>query len=184
MKIKNIISVVATLLNKDNVLDYLKSQAESGDALEVVDRLVRLSNLVVSELSSYSFYLVKKDKVQCENGKIYYADLSTSPIKILDVLDADGFSVDYTVNTFSIDTLSGEKTVVYAYYPTNFDMEEEFESNNKLLSEYIIALGVCAEYCLTIGDFDGALAWHEKYTDNLKKIAKIKNTIVKQRSWQ
>ena len=47
----------------------------------------------------------------------------------------------------------------------------------------MIALGVVAEYLLTMNEFDSAVIFHEKYVEAIKGLKKTKNLKMKERSF-
>ena len=183
MLIKQIVTIVATFLNMPQVINYLQNGQVSGNALEEIDALTRLTNLVISELAVAGFYLVKSQTVTPLNGKITYANLLERPIKIIKATDANGVEHPFTAHTEYLLTNDEVTEITYAYSIYNEGLDSKITFEDYRLTEVTIAMGVSAEYLLTQNDFDNAVAWHDKFISALGKLRKVKNTTVKERSF-
>ena len=183
MYIKQIVSTAGALLNKQNVVDYLEKNTLSGNALEQVNILTSLTNLVLSELAVSGFYIVKSEQVSATGGKIAYSILKERPSKIISLVDLEGNNCSFNATTEYVETQKAQVTITYAYAPYNEGLETQVLFEDYRVTPIVIAMGVCAEYLLTVNDFDGAVAWHDKYVDSLEKLKRVKNVTVKQRSF-
>jgi hypothetical protein len=183
MIIQKVIENSATMLDDQNVLDYLRGQTISEQAIKQTDKLVRLANLVITELTAMGFYTICTQKVEWAKGGFKIADLINNPIEILSVKDAFASEIDFEIKGDGISTNKIADTVTYAYFVGNLDLSSEMEFENKKITEQILALGVVAEYYLTLCDFDSACVYHDKYAEQLKKISKVKSSWIKGRVW-
>lgn len=183
MLIKQIVTIVATFLNMPQVTEYLEKGTVTGNALEEIDALTRLTNLVISELAVAGFYVVNTQSITPQNGKIYYNNLEQRPIKIIQVTDIEGNQKDFTARAEYLLTDGSVRQITYAYSLYNEGLESKITFEDYRLSEVTVAMGVTAEYLLTQNDFDNAVAWHDKFISALEKLRKVKNTTVKERSF-
>ena len=183
MFIKNIVKNAAALLNKDNVVKYLNNNTAEGDAIEAVDKLVRLTNLVISELSHAGHYVVRTQWLTPKDEKILYSTFRSRPIKIISIKDNEGKDCNYTITPDFIKVDKNASQFTYAYEINNETIDSSVTFEDYSITDIAIAQGVVAEYLLVLGDFDGAVYWHEKYVDLLKKYSKPKNVTIKQRSF-
>lgn len=183
MLIKNVVKNAAELLNKENVVKYLNKSAAEGDAIETVDKLVRLTNLVISELSHLGYYVVKTQWLTPKDGKILFSAFRSRPIKIIKITDAKGKLCDYTMTPDGLTVSNDANQFVYAYEINNETIDSNISFEEYRLTDVMVALGVAAEYLLTMNDFDGAVVFHEKYVEAIKSLKKTKNLKIKERSF-
>lgn len=183
MYIKQIVSTAGTLLNKQNVVTYIQEGKVTGNALEEVEKLTSLTNLVISELAVSGFYVVKTERVNGHNGKIAYTSLSIQPIKIIKVTDDEGSEYPFKATCEHLITDNNVTQITYAYAIYNEGLESQITFDDYRLSEVVLAMGVCAEYLLMLNDFDGAVGWHDKYVESLEKLRRLKSVNIKQRSF-
>ena len=185
MKIKDIVKITATSLGREDVYNYLNSSETTAnqEVALAVDLLVRLTNLVISELSSTYIPVVKIEPINAKNGKVYYAELSERALKIKRVLDSIGNSVEFTVDVEYFTVKGNAKQVEYEYLPSNYGLEEEIGYTEKDLPIRVLSYGVCAEYCICEGQFNQAVMWHKRYADGVAEICLPKSKRIKERSW-
>ena len=183
MQIKEIMEISANLLNRQNLVEFLKSNTDNGDAFAEYKRLIELCNFVITDLTSLNFYIKNKLTQSISTSGIKLSSISNKLLKILGVYNNDGEQVDYVIKNDTLYPISEAECVIFAEQPSHMTVDFDFEFENANLTSYIVALGVCAEYCLVVADFDNAVVWHEKYVENIKRITKVKNFFTKQRSW-
>ena len=183
MVIKNVVKNAAELLNKENVIKYLNKGAPEGDAVETVEKLVRLTNLVMSDLSHLGYYISRTQWLSPKDGKILFSAFRSRPIKIIEILDNDGKPLEYEMTTDGLRVSDKANTFVYAYEINNETIDTNINFEDYRLTDVMVAYGVAAEYLLTMHDFDGAVFWHEKFVDAVKSLKTTKNFRVKERSF-
>ena len=185
MFIYQIVSIAARILNLKNVVKYIENKTISGNALEEVDKLTKLTNLVICELSVMGIYIIRSQIKSPSDGKIIFTALRTRPIKILGVFDDDGNSYPFTVHSDCLMTDPRVTNLTYAY-SCNEGLDDKIQFEDYRISAELIAPGVVAEYLLTLNDFDGAVYWHEKFVNNLSALKDPKNptnVMLKERSF-
>ena len=183
MLIKNVVKNAAELLNKENVVKYLNKGSAEGDAVETVDKLVRLTNLVISELSHLGFYVVRTQWLTPKDNKILFSAFRSRPIKILKITDTKGKECEFTIGVDGLTVSNDANQFVYAYEINNETIDASISFEEYRLTDVMVALGVVAEYLLTMNDFEGAVFFHEKYIEALKTLKKTKNFSLKERSF-
>lgn len=185
MTVKEILKSATTLLGEERVFSALEAEPSQADSetLKKIDLLTRLVNLTVGELSATYVPLKKEEKLTATDGRIKYTDLKENAVKILAVYDAYGNKADYTVTAEYVITGVGEFTVVYAYAPSNFGLDDETGYSERDVSTTVLSYGVIAEYCLTQGRFDEATFWRKRYSDGVECFCLPQNSRTKRRGW-
>lgn len=183
MYIKNIVKNCAVLLNKDNVVNYVVKNTNSGDAKETAEKLINLTNVVINELSTVGFYLVRTQTIKRSDEKIAYSSLRSKPIKILSLTDENGKEYQFKALTEHVIVDKKATVITYSYEVDEKSLDAVVTFQDYRLTEMVIAMGVAAEYLLTMHDFDGAVYWHERFVEMLKKYKSTKNVNVKGRSF-
>ena len=184
MKIKDIITATAALLNQHDVIGYLEETVNdpSAETLSKIDLEMRLLNLVLSELAAGYVPMVYKEEMTAENGKIEYADLKYSATRILSIEDASGEKASYVQHPSYIEICDGVYTVEYEHSPASFALEETVNMGERILPS-LIAYGVAAEYCITQGRFEEAVMWRKRYSEGVERVVLPDCPTVKGRCW-
>ena len=184
IKIKDIIRAAATILNKPNVVNYVDNPSViSGDCVEQTKTLLGVTELVLSELCVDKLPVHRTDSGRNVIGKTYYTSLVSIPIKIVSVKGVGGAPIEYEQFADHFSTKEPVYSITYNYLPTKLTTEQSLNFSNQKLTPVTIAYGVVAEYLLTIADFDGAVSWHEKFIESIKRCLKITNVTMSERSW-
>ncbi len=185
MKIKDIIESSAVYLNKQEILDYFNNTYEF-DTTEIeanVNTMIKLTNLVISELSLGYIDLISIEKVVASSGKINYLDLSKTPVKILDVVDEKGNSIYFRVKEDHVETSNSAVNIKYKYLPPEYQLNDVIGYSEKEVSLATLSYGLCAEFCIVQCRFDEALMWRNRYIAEINKLIKPKNCTIKGRTW-
>lgn len=184
MTVKNIIKTTAILLNKSNVVNYLNNKKTEGDCVEETQKLIKLLETVISELSLKNFFVLRTDEAFVNNQKIEYLSLTYSPIKIVKITDSKNNEIPFEEKAEYVWVKKGKADkVTYAYIPKNLNESSVLDFSDRNVRESMLAYGVAAEYCLTVFDFDAAVEFHKRFIDAVKKTYKITNSEIKRRSW-
>ena len=183
MFIKDVVKISADVLNMENVVNYIDNSVKVGDAKEKSEKLTRLTELVINELCQVAFTCCKSDVVTPPTTKVLFSSLSANPIRVLKVTDDNGKEVEFTCFNGGMESPCEISYVEYAYYPKKLELNSQVCFVETNVTEEMIAMGVVAEYLLTIFDFDGALFWHKRFEELVKKCVTLKNSNIKSRSW-
>ena len=182
MKLKDVIKLSAVYLGRENVVNYLENlKTEDDTVLYAVDTLTRCANITVSELASTFIPMIKKERVGTENGKIYYTELTETPLEIKNVYDSSGYKITFEINPEYVEVSGLEVFIEYVYLPTNYGISDSIGYTERQVPSRVIAYGVAAEFCLTERSFDESVMWRKRYTDALSLILAPKNKRIKQR---
>ena len=182
MFIYQIVLIAARILNLKNVVKYIEDKTISGNALEEVDKLTRLANLVICELAAMEIYIIRTQTKATTDGKYTYTVLRAKPIKIFGAYDDQGNSYPFTAYPEYMQTDPRVTNITYAY-SCNEGLDEKVMFNDYRITPELIALGVVAEYLLTLNDFESAVMWHQKFTDGICSLKNPKNVMVKGRDF-
>ena len=130
--------------------------------------IIKLYDLVVLDLTSY-FPLIEEEYFDLK--EVEYNKFKKRAQTIIDCQNNKYKVYPQYVKSMNKQPLGKIK---YRYMPiTPTSAEDECEYDKSFLQ--IIAYGICAEYCITIADFDNAILWHQRQIDLIKnKEKKIK----------
>ena len=184
MTVKEIIKNTALIYGREDVVNYLNGSTIKGeDTLPTVNILVGLLNLVVSELAGTFIPMIKQETVTVTDGKIYYKDLSERIVRILNVYSVNGGETDYGTSVEFIRVKENSVIIEYEYVPPRYGLEDEIGYTEKDVTAAALSYGLCAEYAISLSDFDQAVAWHNRYVDAISNLRKVKNVKIKGRAF-
>lgn len=182
MYIKDILLHSANLLNLQNAVEYIEKRTVNGNAMQEFEKLLRLTNMVLAELSSYNIYVIKEQTAKHANGKLLYTSLQHKPIKILELIDEKGNQCWFKTYPTYLECDLSAVNIKYAFIPDE-DVNEKITLSEYTVKETTIAMAVVAEYLLTVSDFDSAVYWHDKFVKAISSSSIPKNTTIKNRSF-
>ena len=148
-----------------------------------VDRLNHAFTVTVREIAyKYVCFTTTDTIVINDEGKVHFYVLSEQLLEPLS-LTQNGKEVSFKVKNNYLYAPSGEYEFSYVYMP-KIDTDMEWLPYAPRLTEHIIALGTCANYCLMSGLYSEANAFDSAYKEALAGINKtfIKRS-VKKRRW-
>ena len=185
MSIKEIIKITATVIGREDVVEYLegKVQTPSQEVVDTVEVMVRLANLVINELACSFIPMKKVEKVVVKDGKVYYKDLSYNPLVILNAYDKNENELSFLVKNTHVELDSYTAEIEYSFVPPNYTLDQEIGYQEKDISARVLAYGLCAEYAITQGCFKDAVMWHKRYEDSVYQACAPKNSTIKERRW-
>lgn len=184
MTIKNVIKTAAAFFNSEDVISYLDEVAGSGgeSTLKTVNLLTRLANLVISELAATYIPMTTTERVNVQNGKIVFADLTYNVTRVLSVKTVSGAETDFAVKPEYAEVKDGAYDVEYEYAPPNYGLTDEIGFGGKVTA-VLLGYGLAAEYCITQGRFEEAVMWRKRYTFGVERLVLPKNAVMKGRCW-
>jgi len=184
MKLYDILVTSAILLGKNDAIEYLGATSQNKDfeTLVTVDNLTRAANIVISELAFTYIPMIKEERVQVENGKIKFEDLSEKILDLIGVYESEK-AIKYKLRSDRIEVDATTVTVKYSYLPSNYDVHDEIGYKESEVSARILAYGVNSEYLLIEHAFEESLMWRDRYTKALERLVLPKSTKIKGRAW-
>lgn len=184
MTIKEIIQSAMLLLNR-NYLDEYVGQGSNADkeVFENIDKLIKLSNLVINELACTYVPMVKTETPLNVSNKLYFKDLSEKAMEILSVKDLAGSEIDFKHHHTYIKAEKSIGQITYRFSPKDFSLEEEIDFWEIPISARSLSYGLCAEFLLTEASFDQALSFRKRYVDDVALLICPKNRVIKERCW-
>lgn len=184
MTIKDVIKISATLLGRENVIDYIDNGNETdAETLTTVDNLTRCANLVISELAFSVVPMIKSEKVIVKNGKVEFDAFSEKVISVLSASSENGNPVRYKTYLDKIELAEPSAVIEYRYLPANYGLEETIGYKDTDLSAEALAFGTLAEFLLIERAFDESVMWRERFTETISIQRAPKNKTVKGRVW-
>ncbi|MBE5734676.1 MAG: hypothetical protein E7347_06520 [Clostridiales bacterium] len=183
MTVKEILKSTASMVGREDVLEYLSGQNTTSNdyVLNSINLMVNLLNLVIGELAGTFIPMIKVQKTPVNNGKIYYKDLIERPMEVRAVYDLEGNKLSFSQTVEYIWVNAFEVNVEYEYAPSNYGLEDQIGYTPKDVSVATLSYGLSAEYSISIGDFDQAVMWHKRYVDSIKEHRKLTNVKTKER---
>ncbi len=183
MKVKDVIKISATHLNMPTIAKYcVNGGTLDAELLKEVEKLTLLTNLVVTELSEAYIPVTTLESVVPHGGRVNFSSLNFRPIKIIGVFDSMGRELDCTITAEYIEG-NGIDMVKYQYIPPVHEFEDDIDYDETQVSTTLLALGLSAEYCLTIGRFDEAVMWRKRFVEGVKEKIHPKNRKIKGRNF-
>ena len=184
MTVKEIIAQAGTLSGREDVvIGVSTNNSVTEDTLSAINTMVRLLNMVISELTASFIPLITVETVYAKD-KIKYSDLSKNALEILGAYDSADNEVYFKPYYDHVKIGSPVSKIKYKYRPSNYGLEDTLDYTEKDISPSILAYGLSAEFALSEGDFDRACTLHDRYVEGVHAICKPKNRIAKAREWQ
>ena len=149
---------------------------------ETVSAMVLLLNMVISELCASLVPMITEEDVSATD-KLYYSALSKKVLEITAVYDNNGNNIDFKIRPDHAEIAGTCKKVEYNYHPEEYLFDSEIDYQEKDVSSSVLAYGLASEYALAEGDFERACTFHDRYVKSIEATKKMRNFMVKQRSW-
>ncbi len=185
MTVKEIIIKSATLIGREDIVNYLTDEQNSvpEQTIKAVDVMIRLLNLVINELACSFIPMVCCENLSSQNKKILYTQLTHSPLEILNAYDDNGNDVLITA-TYSFAKVGADNVELrYSYFPQSVGLEDSVGYTERDVPSRVLAYGLCAEFAVSQGCFKDAVCWHERYADSIAELCAPKNVKIKRRKW-
>lgn len=185
MTVKEIIKKSATLSGREDIADCLSKDdaVSTEETFSAIDVMVRLLNMVISELSASFIPMITIESVSAK-ATLKLDSLDKKVIEILKAYDQNGNEVAFTTGYDHIKVSSPIAKIEYRFHPDTYALNDEIDYKERDIPEAVIAYGLAAEFALSEGDFDRACSLHDRYVEGVHAICKPKNSTIKARSWQ
>ncbi|MBQ9728449.1 MAG: hypothetical protein IJV85_02520 [Clostridia bacterium] len=165
----------------DEVQKYFNGTDSTGE--NTANVLLQCFNLVQNELALDYLPLIREDEVYVSTGVVQFSALTKSPVRIVDVTDGKGESVEYSVFPEYVKAQPGKLKIVYTYIPEDKEFNNEAEAAAQA-STRLFSYGMAVEYCLANGLFEEANVWDKKYRDAIRAAYRIKPCkVIQSRRW-
>lgn len=174
MTVKCVIAAALKMLCRGETAKKTETGAQTDDEEnELIKTLICCYNAVEDEIARGYVPLVKHCTMQSENGKFYFGDFLETPLKIISV-KAYGVRTDYKIFADYLYAEANKITVEYAFVPAPKSLNSQC-AFGFAVDPYLLAAGVCAEYCLINGEADAAGLWEKKYREGLQNLPCVKS---------
>lgn len=181
MTIKDAVYYSAMFLQLDETCQVL----ENGETDDETDRLLRLANLVASEIASEYYPLKSSVKLTTnDNAEIMLSDFPCNVVDIYSAVNTDGISVGIKqYHDRIILPKKGEYEIVYSFVMPTLTLDSEIPFPSKIGAR-VLAYGIACEYCLISSMADEGALWDKRYKDALENGTTPKREMrVKRRRW-
>ncbi|MBE7087726.1 MAG: hypothetical protein E7369_05460 [Clostridiales bacterium] len=179
MTVQDVVKLSATYLDKENVLNYLEGKGE-GSPTEV-NSLTVCANVVINELACTYIPMIKSETIKVNDGKLYFNDLTETPLKIVKVCDKDGKELAHTFYPKYLAVDSDCVSIEYKYMPPNLGLTDKIDYEETSVPVRLLAFGTIAEYALLERDFDKSVMWRNRYNSLLTEMISPKNVKIRGR---
>lgn len=181
MVVKNIIRLVAEILDLRDVVGYIDGDVEISDSIDKdINNLMLAVNLVNNTIASSYLELVDRVKINVDGDKVAYKDIADkSIIEIKSVCTSQGKPLDYKVlpDGLQVAHYQGECVVEYTYFPDTVKFEDSIDYYLKV-NETTFAIGVAGEFLYIKGDFNNAYMWDKRFKNAIFNLIRPKRNIV------
>ena len=183
MLVKEVVALAAETLGRSDLADSLSSL--TGDPQGELKSLLRCYNLIENEVALDFFPLKAVEVFAPNNGQILFARFQNAPVNILQVTNASGDPLEYSVFVTHLVVPAQLKSVfvTYTYRPAakTFKDTVAFPEN---ISARLLAFGVASEFCITNRQFEEGAMWGRRYRDALRAAGIYRRTLsVRSRRW-
>ncbi len=180
MTVREILTDSAVLLGRTDISEYLKSNGNDEKLEKECENLLRLYNMVESEIAVCYKPLKTVQEIVVTDGYVPYTAFSKSPVDVEKVLNGNE-SQSFVLTVSGVNTANGKLKFIYRYIPSKKSLDDECEY--KTGEERAVVLGVACEYSLASGLYEQAVTWDKRYKDALASVCGKKGGIMKMRRW-
>ena len=172
MKVKEVIASALNLLGRQDLAELLTEGAElNPEENEAANTLLYCLNAVEDELARRYIPLTASESMKASDGIFYFASFKRTPVNINKVL-SDGVETEYEIFPQYMKVNAQNITVEYSYMPAKKKMDGTSDYADKT-GEYLLALGMAAEYCLINGETQASEQWEEKYRARIDGVQSV-----------
>ena len=136
--------------------------------------LLACFNMVESELALDYLPLTAEEKINSVSGQIQYSQLKNAPVRIVQVRDGKGESIEFKLFAQYLQAQKGALTVVYTYTPGEKAINDDCEFPAHIAGRLMV-YGIVAEYTLAMGEFSESALWDKKYKDAIEAAYEMKS---------
>ena len=174
MTTNNIIELVASYLQLDDVLLYLEDMTgEHADSvIKTYNSLKTCVGTVYSQIASDLLPLITLEDIVCTDSRFDISALSKRVIDIVSIVESEG-KVDFKVYpTYVLCELASDSpitlSVKYTYLPDFPDIATtDLEDFYGKMTPRTFAYGVAAEYSLISGMYEEANIWDKRFKESV-----------------
>ena len=163
MKVRELLTGVAKILEDEELALAISTSTENQTPSVKVkaERLLYAFNLVISDVALNYLAPTFTENIV---GKFFNIEnLSKVCKKIVGIYDQNENPISYKIVGEKVEVGKSNCVVTYEYIPKNKGFDDDFEYQNKMVSERAFCYGVLAEYCLFTSRFEEAENWESKF---------------------
>ena len=169
MKVKDVIASALNLLGRADLVSALSSVSNADkEGQERISTLLYCFNAVEDELAHHYVPLTVREEISSDDTRFYYNAFGRNPVKIKRVT-VDGEKAKFEIFATYMTVNAQKITVEYEYAPARKELDGDCDYGDEV-GEYLIALGMAAEYCYVNGEAELAAQWENKYRERLDKL--------------
>jgi hypothetical protein len=186
MKVKDILKIAAEMAGEEQLVAFYNQEGVEDVATceSSANLMLRCYNMIIEEIALEYLPLRFKEKIQANNGKIYFSELTKKPLSIMNVFNENNEKVPYKFVNDYLAVSSGSFTVEYAYRAEVATAESDCVYEETVIGPYAIAYGMLSQYLLEKGRMSESNLYQEKYLNSVwARISERKNLKLPARRW-
>lgn len=183
--LKDILIKTSELINRDDIINELKSKIEGkSDSLKMdISRMVSYYNYTIEKLCKDYFPMITSQKLYSDNyRKIGLLNLEYQPVKINKVLSN---SNEVFFSEFSsyllVPKINTEYEIIYSYLPEKINNLEDETILPKGVTEKTICYGIASEFLASKNLMSQSEYWNDKFMLEIFKAKTSRDRKLKQR---
>jgi hypothetical protein len=183
MTVREVIATASDMVGVgEQVKKYLNGDLTVGETETLA--LLRCFNFIQNEVALDYLPLVAEDCVTTETGRVEYSAFSRAAVRILSVKNEDDAGVKFKLFSGFLEGQPGTLKIKYTYTPNEKGLDDSVEVS-MAVSLRLLAYGVAAEYCFSVGLYEEGEAWNKKYKDALAAAYSVRPVkVMRSRRWQ
>ncbi len=200
MKLRDVVKLSATMLSLDEILTGDKIFDETfevtkeynkvtegvikTDEEKTLELMVRCFNLAYQEIATDYLPLVVCEDIEISDGSFDLTKLDNRFFKFVKLINKNSFEEKCEIYDDVLYAKNGTYKIIYCYIPSFAGLNSQLLDFNGKITDRILALGLCKEYCYICDRFNESTAFKTKFEDSLKACFKTKkNIVLPKRRW-
>ena len=173
MTVREVVMLAAEELRiASEVAEYFDGASAVGK--EKAELLLTCFNVVENELALDYVPVHAEEKISSVTGEIQFSQLKNSPVRILQVSNTKGETLEFSLFPKYLKTQKGVVYVSYTYTPATKTINDESDFSMNISSR-LMAYGIAAEYAMAMGEFAESSLWDKKYKDAIEAAYQMKS---------
>jgi hypothetical protein len=186
LNIKDIVMAAATLINREDICNYLLG-VETDDlsaAKKDTDIMLRCFNLIENEIALEYKPLIFSENITTENGIINFDILSKQILEVIKVEDESENKISYKLFHTYLKTKPENVVLYYSFIPEKKELTSISDYLENEIPQRTMAMGIACEFSLISAMYDEAVMWDKRYKDSLERISSKKvKQVMPARRW-
>jgi hypothetical protein len=185
MIVKNIIINACELMNKKDVISYLKGETELNEEIEeALNDLMVAVNIANNSIASNYIPIKNVVKLKNSQGMILFKNMSDKDIlEIYSIKKNNNKVSNYKLVSKGIVIENGDYEIEFSVFPDEVEIDGEIDYYFKI-NDFVFAQLVVSEYYFLKGFNDEANIWDSRFHNQIKSLLRVKkNILIPEERW-